>query len=164
MTVEMKSAFVILPVFVGCLLAATLPNAQAPTSQQLHKMYGEATMERFTVRPGITLTAEYGSDRLACQLLIEPAQLLIEVKDQGPLMSSEAVSQVLEEAVPTASRGRRIDSNIVQIEGNELVRTDYENVSIRRICSVTTCTSSNTNQDVRTLVVFSRSACPRHIQ
>lgn len=91
------------PLFLGCLLLAAARDLQAPSSQQLQKLYGAPTMERFAVRTGITLTAEYGSDRLACQLLVEPAQLLVEVKDQGPLMSSQVVSQVLEEVVPVAN-------------------------------------------------------------
>jgi len=151
-------------ILVGCLYFAAARDLQAPSSPQLRKLYGEPTMERFAVRPGITLTAEYGSDRLACQFLIEPAQLLVEVKDQGPLMPSPVVSQILEEVVPVATRGKEIESNVVHVEGDKLLRAEYENVSIRRVCSVHTCGSSTENQDLRTLVVFKRDNCPKHIE
>jgi len=160
----MRIPLLIGSVFFGGLCLAAAPAVQAPSSSQFRKLYGEPTMERFAAGSGISLTAEYGSDRLACQLLIEPAQLLIEFKDQGPLMSSPAVSQILEQVVPLGTRGKEIDSNVVQIEGNKLLRTEYENVSIRRICSVRSCDSSVQTQDIATLVIFKRAICPKHIE
>ena len=49
----------------GCLLAAAGGVVLTQSSQELHSRYGEPDMERFTVRPGISLTVEYGSDHLA---------------------------------------------------------------------------------------------------
>jgi hypothetical protein len=51
-----------------------------------------------------------------------------------------------------------------QVEGNILVRTDYEELSIRRVCSSESCISSTEKQDLRTLVVFKRDACPKDVQ
>ena len=45
---------------------------------------------------------EYGSDRLACHALIEPPQPLTYTEDHAPLMSSEGVSEVLDEVAPVA--------------------------------------------------------------
>jgi len=58
-------------------------------------------MERFAVRNGITLTAEYGPDRIACQLLIAPAQSLVDVRMPISRMSSQGVSDVLQELLRT---------------------------------------------------------------
>ena len=96
-------------------------------------------------------------------VLIAPAQFLKEVLEPPTPMSSRAVSKVLEEVVPIASRGKQTDSQILEVEGNTLLRTEYESVSIRRVCTEDSCPSSNANLDVRTLVVFNRDACPRHI-
>jgi hypothetical protein len=44
---------------------------------ELASRYGEPDVERFTARPGIAVTVEYGSDRLVCQALIEPPNSII---------------------------------------------------------------------------------------
>jgi hypothetical protein len=151
-------------IFLGCLLTGAPADVSAPNAQELHKRYGEPTMERFEVRSGITLTAEYGPHRRACQLLVAPAQSLVEVQSPIPPMSSQGVSDVLQELLPVATRGRQIDSTTVDIESKTLLKTDYENVSIRRFCSSQSCVSSKENQDLRTLVVFKRGICPTHVE
>ena len=86
------------------LLVAAASFVLTPSSQDLHNRYGEPDMERFVARPGIGLTVEYGSDHLACQVLIEPPQALIHQEQQVPPMSSEGVSEILEEIAPAAMR------------------------------------------------------------
>ena len=138
-------------------------DVSAPSVQEIHKLYGEPTMERFAVRNGITVTVEYGPDRAACQILIAPRRLLVEVQSPDSLMSSPDVSRVLQELLPPDTRGRQINSNSIQVDGNILLKTDYEKLSIRRICSSQSCISSSENQDLRTLVVFKRDACPKDV-
>ena len=149
---------------VGWLCAGIPANDSAPSVEDVHKLYGEPSMERFAVGNGVTVTVEYGPDRAACQILIAPRRLLVEVKSSDSLMSSPGVSRVLQELLPPDTRGRQIDSNSVQVDGNTLLRTEYEKLSIRRICSSQSCISSTENQDLRTLVVFKRDACPRDVQ
>jgi hypothetical protein len=74
------------------------------SSQDFRNRYGEPDRER----PGITLTVEYGSDHLACYALIDPPQPLLYSEEHVPLMSSEGVTEVLEEAAPAAMRGKEI--------------------------------------------------------
>jgi hypothetical protein len=81
-------------------------------------MYGEPTMERFAVGNGITVIVQYGPDRAACQILIAGRRLLDEVKGPDLPMSSPAVSRVLQELLPPTTRGRQVDSNSLQVEGN----------------------------------------------
>jgi hypothetical protein len=95
-------------------------NVSVPSVDDLHKMYGEPTMERFAVGNGITVTVQYGPDRAACQILIAARRLLDEVKGPDLPMSSLAVSRVLQELLPSATRGRQVDSNSVQVGGNTL--------------------------------------------
>jgi hypothetical protein len=113
---------------------------------------------------GITVTVQYGPDRAACEILIAPRRLLVEVESPDSPMSSPGVSRVLQELLPPATRGRQVDSNSVQVEGNTLLETDYEKLFIRRICSSQSCISSTENQDLRTLVVFKRDVCPRDVR
>lgn len=81
-------------IFTGSLLIA-MGFVLGPSSQELHNRCGEPNRERLAARPGISVTVEYGSDRLACETLIEPPQSLIHQEEQALLMSSENVSEVL---------------------------------------------------------------------
>jgi len=81
-----------------------------------------------------------------------------------PPMSSKGVSDVLQEVLPVATSGKQINSDTVEVQSVTLLKTDYENVSIRRFCSLPSCVSSNEKQDLRTLIVFKRSTCPTHVE
>jgi hypothetical protein len=130
-----------------------------PSSQVLHHRYGEPDRERFAARPGISLTVEYGSDHLACDALIEPPQPLTYTEEHVPLISSEGVSEVLEEVAPIAMRGKEINASYLVSGCNEARVTEYQNVSIMR--STHTCNPSSHDQDVRTAITFKRDICPK---
>ena len=146
-------------IFARSLLVAAAGFVLTPSSQDLHNRYGEPDIERFIARPGIGLTVEYGSDHLACQVLIDPPQSLIHQEEQLRLMSSDGVSEVLEEIAPATMRGNEILSSILVSGCNESRMTDYENVSIMR--SKHTCDPSTPDQDVRTTIMFKRDICPK---
>jgi hypothetical protein len=78
-------------IVAGCLLVAVGSVLLTQSSQEFHSRYGEPDIERFAARPGISLAVEYGSDHLACQVVIEPPQSLIHQEEQARLMSSEGV-------------------------------------------------------------------------
>jgi hypothetical protein len=149
----------VMRIFSGSLLAMAAGLVLAPSSQDFHNRYGESDLERFSARPGIILTVEYGSDHLACQVLISPPQSLIHQENQAPLMSSEGGSEVLEEIVPVAVRGKEINSFIFESGCNEARTTDYDNGYIMR--SKHTCDHSSQAQDVRTTISFKRNICPK---
>jgi hypothetical protein len=160
----MKLPIATASVLLGCLLTVVQTDVSAPNPQELHKLY-EPTMERFVVHSGITLTVEYGPDGRACQFLIAPKQALVELQSPIPPMSSESVSELLRQLLPIAMTGKQINSTAAQVnEAKTLLTTDYENVSVRRICSSPSCISSNENQDLRTVVVFKRDTCPKHVE
>jgi hypothetical protein len=146
-------------ILVGCLLVATASAVLTQSSSEFHSRYGEPDVERFTARPGISLAVEYGSDHLACQALIELAQPLIHQEERAHFMSSERVSEVLEEVAPIAMRGKEI-STMIDVSGcNEVHMTDFENVFIVR--STHTCDPSSQDRDVRTAITFKRDTCPK---
>jgi hypothetical protein len=146
-------------IVAGCLLVAAGSVFLMQSSRDLHNQYGEPDRERFTARPGISLTVEYGSDHLACYALIEPPLPLTYTEENVPLMSSEGVSEVLEEVAPIAMRGKEIGDGGFQSGCNVARITDYENVSIMR--STHTCDPSSHDQDVRTAITFKRETCPK---
>jgi hypothetical protein len=146
-------------IVAGCFLVAAASFAFSQTSQDLHNRYGEPDRERFAARPGISLTVAYGSDHLACEALIDPPQPLASTEEHVPLMSSEGVSEVLEEVAPVAIRGKEISSASFQSGCNQVRVTDYENASIMR--SIHTCDLSSHDQDARTIITFKRDICPK---
>jgi len=155
----------IMRIVAGCLLVAIGSIVLAPGSQELHNRYGEPDLERFTARPGISLTVQFGPDHLACQAQIEPPQSLIRQGWTPPtamtLMSSEGVSQVLEEFIPVASRGKHISNGSFQSGCGVGFLSEYENVSIMR--SSYECDRSRPDRDVSTSIIFKRDICPKII-
>ena len=150
-------------ILAGCFLVAAAGVVFLQSSRDFHKQYGEPDRERFAARPGISLTVEYGSDHLACQALTEPPQSLIQQEEPARLMSSEGVSEILEEVAPISMRGKEINTGYVSKRGcNEWRMMDYENVSIMR--SRHTCDHSSPDQDVRTSITFKRDTCPNQIK
>src|SRR4029077_7257908 len=112
---------------IACFAVAAASAALPQSSGEFHTRYGEPTLERFQARPGINLTVEYGSDHIACQVIIEPPQ-----EEQTQLMSSEGVSEILEEVAPVAMRGNVISRASSLDSCAVSYVTDYENVSIMR--------------------------------
>lgn len=146
-------------ILVGSLLIVAASALLSQSSQDFHDRYGEPDRERFAARPGISLSVEYGSDHLACYALIDPPQPLTYSEEHVPLMSSEGVSEVLEQVVPIGVRGKQIGTFLTVSGCNQFRQTDYENVAIMR--STHTCDSSSPDQDIRTAITFKRDICPR---
>ena len=76
-------------------------------SFDLRKRYGPPDMERFVIRPDITMAVEYGSDGKACIFDFEPRQAFI----HGMLIRQLAVSketalELLDEVTPLEIRGK----------------------------------------------------------
>jgi hypothetical protein len=162
-----------LRLFLGCLLLAASGLPLGLSSPELHRWFGEPILERFTARPGINVTVEYGSDRMACEVRISPARSLVEeeqlqaaMRGQRPTglsqamsrMSSAAVAELIEQIAPTAERGKKINSGSFQASCGALETDDYENVGISR--GVGLCEPKE--QAVSEVSIsFKRDVCPK---
>lgn len=146
-------------VLAGCLFVAAGSALLTPSSQEFHSRYGEPDLERFIARPGIGLTIQYGSDNLACQVLIEAPQPLIYTENDAPLMSSEAVTEILEEVAPANMRGKETDKTITMSGCNEFQIVEYENVSISITRSTHNCLPLKPQREMRATLVFKRDIC-----
>src|SRR5215831_21106036 len=91
-------------ILVAFFLIGTASLSLAPRSQELRSHYGEPDIERFTAAPDIGLTVEYGSDGLACQIVVERKQSLLHDKQAEKYMRPEVASRLIDEIVPPASR------------------------------------------------------------
>ena len=74
---------------LGSFVLLTAYLASPQSSSELRSRYGEPDIERFIMRPGIALTVEYGSDGLACEMLIEPPLPLFHGDEQSLYMSKD---------------------------------------------------------------------------
>jgi len=144
-------------IVAACLFFAVVSVVVAPSSPELHKRYGGPNLERFMARPGIALTAEYGSDHSACWVLIEPPRPLFHPEESLPLMSSDTVTELLEEIVPVNIRGMSISSSISSMGCAESRRTQYQGLTIDRVKN--TCLSPTPEHDVRATVTYKRDIC-----
>ena len=129
----------------------------ALSSQELHKRYGAPNLERFMARPGIALTVEYGSDHSACRALIEPPRPLFGSEESLPLMSSDTVTEILEEIVPVRTRGMSISSSIESMGCAESRRTQYLGLTIDRVRN--NCLSRTPEHEVRATITYKRDVC-----
>jgi len=145
-------------ILVACLLivATSLPVAQ--TSQKLRVRYGEPDIERFTVSGDVGLTVEYGSDDLACQMVIERKRPLLHSEQTLAYMSPEAVGDLVDEIVPPTSRGREVNTLLESMGCAEVRAVEYENVWIAHASDM--CVPLKPERESRATMVFKRPACP----
>ena len=76
------------------MLFASLNVVQS--SHELRSRYGEPDVERFTPDPDVGLTVEYGSDGLACQIVIERKQNLLHGQQEQKYMSPDLASRLVD--------------------------------------------------------------------
>ena len=112
------------------VLSAMVATAQ--TAGELTARYGDPDVERFLVRPGITLMAKYASDRTACEMVIEPLRSIIPRNESDMYMRPEVMTEIIDEVLPEASRGKLLLGLVTKSGCNDLETEDYENVTIHR--------------------------------
>lgn len=144
---------------LACLFFAVASGVLAPSLQELHARYGEPNLERFMARPGIAVTVEYGSDGSACWVLIEPPRALFHPEESLPLMSSDTVTEILEEIAPADTRGTSVLSMISDTGCAESQTTQYQAVTINLIRN--TCIPPAPEHEVRATITYNRDVCHR---
>jgi len=91
---------------LGCVAFLTLAAPMPQSSFDLHARYGEPDVQRFAIRPDITMTVEYGDDHRACILEIEPRQAFIRGRlAEMKTISKEETLRLLDEVAPPEIRG-----------------------------------------------------------
>jgi hypothetical protein len=161
-------------IFLCALLAVLVGSSLAPTSEDLHKMFDASTTsprrdgtphsrESFILSPNIELTVQYGADRQACILTLEPE----EVSPAGPeseqhheqLMTYGRISEILEQVAPADKRGEKLDapSGAFCAGSNGVLSQNYTNVYIRH----DTLCGEGPYSEKRVRLNFKRGICPK---
>jgi len=113
------------------VLFATVGVARAADDFAAH--YGYPDAEKFLVRREITLTAKYGENHAACEMLIEPrnSRQLQSTKEQS--MATATVSKIIDELIPPWQRGIFLNNLIESMGAAEYQVFVYQNVTIGRL-------------------------------
>jgi hypothetical protein len=106
--------------------------APAQSASELKALYGDPDVERFLVRPGITLMVRYAGDRTACEMLIQPMRTIIPLNEATMYMRPEVMTEIIEEVLPEANRGKLLRRFVINSGCNDVETKEYENVTINR--------------------------------
>ena len=143
---------------LGCFLAGAV-GLLLSQSSDFHNRFGEPTAESFTAGPGISLTVQYGSDRLVCQALIDPPQRLLHGEEPVPNTSSDEVTKIVEEIAPEHARGKELNTIFANVGCNQSTIIEYENAVITR--STHNCLPLQRDREMRAIVSFKRDVCAK---
>jgi hypothetical protein len=154
------------------LIGVSVGMDLAPTSEDLHKMYGESSnvspgrngtpdSETFFLSPNIKLVAQYGTDRQACILNLapEPSAYPESERHHELLMSKTKISEILEQVTPADKRGKVLPgvSGIFCAGSVGVWFQDYENVYVHHDIRCI----EGTDSEKRVRVWFKRQTCPK---
>jgi hypothetical protein len=94
------------------LLFLALPavGTSAQSASEVKARYGDPDVERFFVRPGITLMVRYAGDRTACEMLIGPMRSVIPRHEAAIYMRPEVMTEIIDDVLPEANRGKLLRS------------------------------------------------------
>ena len=158
-------------VLLCCLLAVATTTTLAPTSEDLRRKYGSSTdvvmrsdgtpnSESFLLSPNIKLTAQYGLDRQACTLVLEPGPVSDDhQKDDGQLMSPVRISEILEQVAPADKRGEQpLYGSRISCAGS--IGFWFENYANVYITHDIRCGEDSISEK-RVRVNFKREVCPK---
>jgi hypothetical protein len=84
------------------------------SKEDLRRKYGEPISEVFMVRPGISVTATYGTNGRIIELLVSPRITDI-IKSRGTTLSQDSVTAIINELVPDSVRGKGISGGFMNL-------------------------------------------------
>jgi hypothetical protein len=144
---------------LGCIAFLSLAAPTPQSSVDLRARYGEPDVQRFVIRPDITMTVEYGSDHQACILEVEPRQAFIHgLFGSQASFSKETALQLLDEVAPSELRGKDtmpLFSGYVQTSCGGFTTGLSEHAQL--VMGLDLCKTPATVRSLR--VTFTRPAC-----
>lgn len=94
-------------ILLGCVAFLVLASLAPQGSFDQRARYGEPDVQRFAIRPDVTMAVEYGSDHRVCNFDIEPRHAFIHgTFIRHTTMSQETATELLNEVVPPEIRGK----------------------------------------------------------
>jgi hypothetical protein len=158
-------------VLVCCLFVLVTTTTLAPTSEDLRQMYGASTnvvqrrdgtpnSESFLLSPNIKLPVQYGSDKQACIMTLEPDASQEREEHREQVMSSTRISAILEQVAPADKRGEKPRDGSSGIDCAGSIGVWFENYANVYIRHDIRC-GEGPNSEKRVRVNFKRGVCPK---
>ncbi len=124
--------FLILLIFVTLFTFITTSSGTAQTRDELQRKYGTPDAKgRYVVRPDIGLSVKYDQNQNLAQMTIEPLNSNSKnASNPVKVMLSDLAQEVLDEFVPTATRGKKITSGNFEFSCHSVDYIEYEQVTI----------------------------------
>ena len=98
----------------------------------LQMRYGDPEVQRFAVRPAVSLMAEYGPERTVCRMLLEPQVSILRKNEPAKYLRPELVTEILDEVIPESDRGAETSHSVTKSGCNEIDIAEYLHVTIVR--------------------------------
>jgi hypothetical protein len=115
----------------GCLMFLALAATAPQDSFDLRARYGDPDVERFAIRPDVTMTAAYGKDGKASELSIAPRQQFLRQSfTPGPTMEREAAMDLLNEVMPETGGKYNGPGAAMQDGCGAIAFMFYKNISV----------------------------------
>ena len=80
-------------------------------------------------RPNVTLMVAYGTDRAACQMVVERMRSIIPHDEPAEYMRPEVVTEIIDVVLPEADRGSLLLRTVTKSGCNEIENADHQNVT-----------------------------------
>jgi hypothetical protein len=149
-----------LRILLGCVAFLALAAPAPQSSFNLRARYGKPDVQRFAIRPGITMAVEYGSDGKACIFDIEPRHAFIhELFFRETTISKATALDLLDEVAPPERRGVEthplFSGGAIQASCGAYETGEYQNARVGAAVDVCKKPIAVVRLDVR----FTRPAC-----
>ena len=102
------------------------------SANALHNRYPAPSREQIQVRPGISITVQYGASLIACEVRIHLTSTSLLDKESGHLMVPDTVTEIIKEISPESERGKAGMSLHSSAGCNWMSWQEYEFVDITR--------------------------------
>ena len=118
--------------WLGWFVVLSAAAVAQTTATNLHNRYAQPNREEMQVRPGISITVQYGLNEQACEIRIHPTTTSLLAKDSEAPMLPDTVTEVIDEVAPEDERGKPGMKRIEFAGCNALSIDQYESVTINR--------------------------------
>lgn len=139
------------------LMAGATVSPGRQTSAGLRARYQVVT--EYEVRPGILMAAKYAADGQACEMILAKRPIPGPAAALGSSIPHNQAQQLIDELAPDKGKPAKPyprGNSASTISNNvEFTKTDFENVSVETLASVTSCPQDN----VVIIIRWKKRAC-----
>jgi len=100
-----------LTLWFGVFTLFSTSAAAQTTVDILHNRYARPNREEMQVRPGISITVQYGLDLQACEIRVHTTTTSLLIREPDAPMLLEILTEIINEIAPMDARGKAGDED-----------------------------------------------------